>query len=62
MARTPTRKTSPKKPAPARETSESIEEHTRLFLASGKKIEKVESGISGQPALGARKSVNLRSG
>lgn len=62
MARKPTRKSSPKKPAAARETSESIAEQTRLFLKSGRKVEVIDSGISGLPTLGAKKPANFRSG
>ncbi len=63
MARKPMRQTgSPKKSAAAVETSESIEEQTRLFLKSGKKIEVIESGISGQPTLGVRSAANPRQG
>ena len=62
MARNLTRKTSSKKQAAASETSESIAEQTRLFLKSGNKIEVVKSGISGQPTLGAKKQINLRTG
>lgn len=50
-----------RKSAAASETSESIEEQTRLFLKSGKKIEVLESGISRQPTLGAQSGVNPRS-
>ena len=54
MAGKPIRQTSPKKKsAAASETSESIAEQTRRFLKSGNKIEVVESGLSGQPVLGA---------
>jgi hypothetical protein len=53
-------RTSAKKKAPAAvETSESIAEQTRLYLKSGKKIEVVESGISGQPTLASGKQINL---
>ena len=62
MARAQTRKSSPKKQAGASETSESIAEQTALFLKSGNKIDVVQSGISGQPTLGAKKQINLRSG
>ncbi len=55
MAGTPTHKPSSRKSAAASETSESIAEQTRLFLQSGKKIEVVANGISGQPRLTARK-------
>ena len=38
------------------ETSESIQEQTRLFLQSGKKIEQIPSGLSGQPVLPVSKA------
>ena len=60
MAQTRVSKSAAKKSAAASETSESIAEQTRLFLKSGKKIEVIESGISGQPTLGAGKPANLR--
>ncbi len=61
MAAKPIRQTSPKKKAAAAsETSESIAEQTRLFLKSGNKIEVVESGLSGQPVLGASKPAATR--
>lgn len=60
MSRKPTRAASPRKQAAAVETSESIAEQTKLFLKSGNKIETVDSGISGQPVLGARKQIDLR--
>ena len=63
MAGKPMRQTGTKsKAAAASETSESIEEQTKLFLKSGKKIEIVESGISGQPTLGARSWTRPREG
>jgi len=55
MASKPTRQPSTKKAAAASETSESIAEQTRLFLQSGKKIEVVANGVSGQPRLTAKK-------
>ena len=51
-----------KKSVAANETSESIAQQTRLFLKSGKKIEVVESGISGQPILGKRSAMPPREG
>jgi hypothetical protein len=42
------------------QTSESIAEQTKLFLKSGNKIDVIDSGISGQPVLGARKQIDLR--
>jgi hypothetical protein len=62
VATRPTRKPHQKKPAAATETSESIAEQTQAFLKSGKKIEVVQSGISGQPTLGANKQAALRGG
>jgi len=56
MARKPTR-TAPKKKQPAAvETSDSIAEQTRLFLKSGNKIQKIPSGVSGQPSVAPSKS------
>lgn len=60
MSRKPTRAASPKKQPAAVQTSESIAEQTKLFLKSGNKIDVVDSGISGQPVLGARKQIDLR--
>ncbi len=62
MSRKPTRAASPRKQPAAVQTSESIAEQTKLFLKSGNKIDVVDSGISGQPVLGARKQIDLRSG
>jgi hypothetical protein len=56
MARKPTRAAAKKKPPAAVETSESIEEQTRKFLQSGNKIEKIPSGVSGQPSMAVSKS------
>ncbi|PLW70726.1 hypothetical protein [Pseudohalioglobus lutimaris] len=60
MSRKPTRAASPRKQPAAVQTSESIAEQTKLFLKSGNKIDVVDSGISGQPVLGARKQIDLR--
>ncbi len=61
MAGKPMRQTSPKKKAAAAsETSESIAEQTRQFLKAGKKIEVIDSGISGKPTLGTSESANYR--
>lgn len=49
-----------KKAAAANETSESLEQQVKLFLKSGKKIEVVESGISGKPILGTRSETPRR--
>ena len=56
MARKPTRAAAKKKQPAAVETSESIAEQTRLFLQSGRKIEQIPSGVSGQPGLAISKS------
>ena len=55
MARTNTRAAAKKKQPAAVETSESIEEQTRLFLAAGNKIEVIANGVSGQPSVAAAK-------
>lgn len=62
MARKPVRAPAPKKQPAASETSESIEEQTRRFLRSGKKIQVIASGVSGQPSLAARKREKPASG
>lgn len=54
----PTRAPAKKKAPAAAETSESIEEQTRKFLAGGNKIEEVQRGISGQA--GAPPSKHIR--
>ena len=59
MARKPTRAAAKKKqPAPV-QTSESIEEQTRLFLKSGNKIDFIQSGVSGQPTMAVNRQINL---
>ena len=55
----PTRTSGNKKQPAAVETSESIAEQTAKFLKSGKEIEVVASGISGQPTLAANKHITL---
>lgn len=58
-----TRKSSSKKKQPAAvETSESIDEQVKAFLKSGKKIDVIESGISGQPTLARPKATPARDG
>ena len=59
MARKPTRAAAKKKQPAAVETSQSIEEQTRLFLKSGNKIEVIQSGISGQQNLVPNKHIKL---
>jgi hypothetical protein len=59
MARTPTRAPAKKKQPAAVETSQSIEEQTKLFLKSGNKIDVIQSGISGQQSMAASKQIKL---
>lgn len=59
MTRKPTRAAAKKKAPAAVETSESIEEQTRLFLKSGKKIQVIQSGVSGQPSMAANRNIKL---
>ena len=59
MARKPTRAAAKKKQPAAVETSQSIEEQTRLFLKSGNKIEVIRSGVSGQQSMAASKHIKL---
>ena len=48
-----------KKQPAAVQTSESIEEQTRLFLKSGNKIDVIKSGVSGQPTMAVNKQIKL---
>jgi len=59
MARKPTRAAAKKKQPAAVETSQSIEEQTKLFLKSGNKIQVIQSGISGQQSMVANKHIKL---
>lgn len=59
MARKPTRAAAKKKQPAAVQTSESIEEQTRLFLKSGNKIDVIKSGVSGQPTMAVNKQIKL---
>jgi len=59
MARKPTRAAAKKKQPSAVETSESIEEQTRLFLKQGNKIDVIKSGVSGQPTMAVSKQIKL---
>jgi len=59
MAPKQTRAPAKKKQPAAVETSESIEEQTRQFLKSGKKIQYIQSGVSGQPSVAANKNIKL---
>lgn len=58
MTQKPIRAPSKKRQAAATETSESIAEQTRRYLKSGKKIQVIKSGISGQPTLAVKKPSN----
>ncbi len=55
----PTRAPAKKKQPAAVETSETIAEQTSRFLKSGKKIEYIQSGISGQPSMAVNKHIKL---
>ena len=59
MTRKPTRAAAKKKQPAAVQTSESIEEQTRLFLKSGNKIDCIKSGVSGQPSMAVSKQIKL---
>jgi hypothetical protein len=59
MARKPTRAAAKKKQPAAVQTSQSIEEQTKLFLKSGNKIEVIQSGVSGQQSMAASKHIKL---
>jgi len=55
MAAKPLRTSGKKKQPAAVETSSSIEDSVKAFLEAGGKIEKVKTGVSGQPSMGAAK-------
>lgn len=59
MAAKPTRAASKKKQAAATESSQSIEEQTKAFLASGGEIEQINSGVSGQQSMAGPKHIKL---
>ena len=54
-----TTKKKTQKQADATETSLTIEEQTAAFLKAGGKIEKIESGVSGQQSMAANKNIKL---
>ena len=58
MTNKPTRARAKKKQPPAKQTSESIAELTRLYLKSGKKIQYIEPGVSGQPTTVVKKPIS----
>jgi hypothetical protein len=59
MARKPTREPAKRKQPAAAETSQSIEEQTRDFLKSGKKIDVIQPGISGLPSMSVSRHIKL---
>jgi hypothetical protein len=59
MTNKPTRAPAKKKPPSAVQTSESIAEQTRIYLESGKKIQSIEPGVSGQTNTPAKKQISL---
>ncbi len=59
MPRKPTRAPAKAKAPAAVETSETIAEQTAAFLKKGKKIDVIDSGVSGQPSLAANKHIRL---
>jgi hypothetical protein len=59
MPRKPTRAPAKPKTPAAVQTSESIAEQTAAFLKSGNKIDEVQSGISGQPSMVAKKQIKI---
>ncbi len=59
MARKPTRAAAKKKQPAAVQTSESIEEQTKLFLKSGNKVDYIKSGVSGQQSMAPNKHIKL---
>lgn len=59
MTSKPTRAPAKKKQPAAVQTSESIAEQTRIFLESGKKIQYIEPGVSGQTNTTAKKQISL---
>ncbi len=59
MTSKPTRAPAKKKQPAASQTSESIAEQTRIYLESGKKIQYIEPGISGQTTTTVKKHISL---
>ncbi len=60
MAAKKERKSAVKKSA-EQESSQSIEEQTKAFLASGGEIQQINSGVSGQQSVAGPKHINLGS-
>jgi len=59
MANKSTRASAKKKQPAASNSSQSIEEQTRIYLESGKKIQSIEPGISGQTNTTVNKHISL---
>jgi predicted transcriptional regulator len=59
MTSKPTRAPAKKKQPAAVQTSESIAEKTRIYLESGKKIQSIEPGVSGQSTTPVKKQISL---
>ena len=59
MTSKPTRAPAKKKQPAAVQTSESIAEKTRIYLESGKKIQSIEPGVSGQTSTPDKKQISL---
>ena len=55
----PTTTTGKKKQPAATETSTSIEEQTKAFLAAGGKVDQISSGVSGQQSMAGPKHITL---
>jgi len=59
MVGKPRTTTSKKKQPASVETTKSIEEQTKAFLAAGGKIQQIESGVSGQQSMAGPKHISL---
>jgi|TARA_Y100000310_G_scaffold345577_1_gene466809 hypothetical protein len=59
MAARPKAVTAKKKQSTATETSQSIEEQTKAFLAAGGKIQHINAGVSGQQSMAGPKHISL---
>ncbi len=59
MTSKPTRAPAKKKQKAASQVSQTIAEQTRIFLESGKKIQYIETGISGQTTPVVKKHISL---
>lgn len=61
MAAKPLRTAGKKKQPAAVETSSSIDDKVKAFLEAGGQIEKIESGVSGQQSMAAKKAKSAES-